>query len=554
MMKKLIKQLIPACFLFLGAFASCTSENEPDSVVPASGISLRLQTSAGSTRSSVDTGTEAENSIKNVHLWFFASDASDTDKALFYTKKEDLSATGELVLSYTDEVLRLHNMHSEGSYELLVVANLPADAMTIGKATTLDELKNYVYSAASSGRPHNPYTMTGSTTGAHDFSIDSQVSIPLLRVASRLDVKIINATGKTLQVDKVSIVNDQQSVQLFAPASGASAPASNPFEAAADIYTTSITADKVECSGYVYENRSGTPTDVVIEGSVDGIVKTWTAELMPEGSPTLPRNTICEVTLNLKESAPVVPTDIKFSLKGWNTEMLNTEISATFLELNKISLGVEYVLGGVVGVKSDATTIHVDWSKAHGFYLSGHESETEAVVTLTQQNAALLFHFQGEADDIIPDGIITVTAGNLRQQIDVSKIKNNLIFHIKSIEINGHAISEGDIIPADYWGSSKDELIKIVAATNVQWGYRIRGYMPLINSNIIEMDGGSTYNGISGGDSSPDNPMALEMTNIKTAGLEDYLPVYVTMDFFLTTSEPGAEPYKLKTIHFTINN
>lgn len=105
-----------------------------------------------------------------------------------------------------------HNMNSQGTYQLFVVANLPADA-AIGADISLGDLKTYSYGA--SARPDSPFCMTGSTNGAHDFAIDSRITIPLLRVASRLDVKIVNITGKTLQVNKVSIADDQKSVQLF---------------------------------------------------------------------------------------------------------------------------------------------------------------------------------------------------------------------------------------------------------------------------------------------------------------------------------------------------
>ncbi|WP_296184394.1 hypothetical protein [uncultured Bacteroides sp.] len=474
-MKKLIKQLIPACFLFLGVFASCTSENEPDSPVSASGISLRLQTSAGSTRSSVDTGTDLENQIHNIHLWFFASGASDTDKALFYTSELPTSASRELVLSYTDEVLRLHNMHSEGSYELLVVANLPADATTIGEATTLNELKNYVYSAASSGRPHNPYTMTGSTTGAHDFSIDSQVSIPLLRVASRLDVKIINATGKTLQVDKVSIVNDQQSVQLFAPASGTPAPASNPFEAAADIYTTSITADKVECSGYVYENRSTTSTDVVIEGSVDGNAAKWTVPITPDGSAILPRNSICKATINLKG---ITPTDVEFNILNWDDKNVNAPIYGAYLTVLEKIVSVSPANGGLLHVHTNSASIQVNWENASHVYLEGYRGENSAEVPVVNDVALLRFNLlEGESSNF--NEKISINASGLKSEVTLQRKDVGYVFNVKKIVVanSGYTLSHGMIVPADFYtGQTGLAKFPIIIERNVPWFAKISYY------------------------------------------------------------------------------
>lgn len=547
MINKLIKQFIPACCLLFGVFASCASEDEPGKASQSIGISLEL-TTAGQTRSSVDPGTEAERKINSISVWFFNDGASDTEKAMFYTNIASSSSTGNITLNFTDEELRLHSMTSEGSYEVFVVANPPADA-TINGETTLADLKGYSYTAAT--RPGSPFCMTGSSAGGHNFGINSLISIPLLRVASRLDIAVKNATGKSWSIDKISIAGDQKSVLLFAPASGTTAPTSNAFGDVQTVMTTSTTKDEVVCSGYIYENRGANAVKVVVEGSVDGTAKTWTAELTPNGAATLPRNTICGVTLNLKEVAPVVPTDMELTLKGWNTKTLDTKFPATYLDLNKTKLEVGYVIGGSIGVKSDATTIHVDWSKAPGFYLLGHDSETEAVVALTDENTSLLFHFQGESEAVIPDGTITITAGNLSREISVSKLDNNIIFRLKSIEINGHTISDGDVIPADYWGSIKEEEEwKFIIASNIQWGVRILGYMPSINTNIIDVMSASSYNGISGGDSSLDSP--LNIINIEVAKLADYLPAYVTMDFYLTTPELAGDPYKLKTIHFTI--
>ena len=265
MIKKLIKQLMPACFLFLGVFTSCTSEGESDSPAALPGISLRLQISAGNTRSSVGTGTEAEKHIDNVHFWFFAEGALDTDKALLYKSETVSSNDDELVLKYTDEVLRLYNMNSEGSYQLFVIANLPADA-TINGETRLDDLKEYSYTSVN--RPGSPFIMTGSSVGVHDFANNSQISIPLLRVASGLDITVKNATGENWIINKISIAGDQKSVLLFSLASGTASPASNTFGTSLDVMTTPTTNDEVTCSGYINENLSTDAVKVVVEGSV----------------------------------------------------------------------------------------------------------------------------------------------------------------------------------------------------------------------------------------------------------------------------------------------
>lgn len=545
MIKKLLKQFIPAYFLFLGIFASCTSDVDPGSPIPASGISLRLQT----TRSSVDTGTDLENQIHNIHFWFFASNASGTDKALFYTSELPTSIGSELVFSYTDEVLRLHNMNSQGKYKLLVVANLPADAMNaIGETTTQDELKNYFYSAAASGRPHNPFSMTGCTTGAHDFSIDSEVSISLLRVASRLDVQIVNATGKTLQVDKVSIVNDQQSVQFFAPASDAPVLTSDAFTSAMDIYTTSTIADEVKCSGYVYENRSTTSTDVVIEGSIDGDPAKWTVPIMPDGSTILPRNSVCKATIKLKG---ITPTDVKFTISEWNKEPIETSFTNTYIDVDKTEIEVIYLQGGVLGVQSNAEFIHIKWDTALGFYLAGYEDVTEATLAISNEHAALTFYFKGLPNTVIPDGTVTITTGNLKKTVNLRKKNSNLIF-APGITLNGHEIHDGDVIPGDLWGSlNEEETFMVSAYTNLTWAYKCTAYSAYAGGNILEFEGRSVFNGTVG-NSTIDGALGTVPVFDADSGLDKFLPVQITTTFYLNSSTPPYNGIILYTLHFTI--
>lgn len=545
MIKKMIKQIMPACFLLFGVFASCTSDGEPDSLALASGISLRLQTSTGDARSSVDIGTETENKIQNIHLWFFAGNASDTDKALFYTSESPALASSELVLNYTDEVLKLHGMNSEGSYKLLAVANLP-DGVAIGEQTTLSDLKRYSYTAAN--RPNSPFCMTGNTNGVHNFSINSQVTIPLLRVVSRLDITIVNASGKTLQVNKVSIMNDQQSVQLFAPETGAAAPDPDTFAGAAEIYTTPTVADEVKCSSYVYENRSAASTEVVIEGSIDGNAATWTVPIKPDGSTILPRNSICKTAIRLKG---ITPTDIAFTISEWNQESIETSFPNTYIDVDKTEVEVFYLQGGVLGVQSNVPSILVNWEAATGFYLAGYEDVKEATLSITNNHTALTFYSQGTSDAVIPDGIVTVTTGNLKKTVTLKKENGNVIF-IPRIVLAGHEIHDGDTIPGDFWGSlNEEELVYVNSYTNLTWAYQLFVHSAESGEQLIEFGGVSTFNGTVG-DSSIDGALgALPVFNSQT-GLASFLPVDVTVTFYLNAYEAPWNGVILHTLHFTI--
>ena len=548
MMRKMIYQLISVCFLF-GALASCSSEDEPGKASQSTGISLDLKTT-GQTRSSVEPGTEAERQINSISVWFFEDGSNDTDKAMFYSNIASSSSTGNITLNFTDEELRLHNMTSEGKYEIFVAANLPVDA-TIDGETTLADLKGYSYTATT--RPGSPFCMTGGSVGVHNFGANSQISIPLLRVASRLDITVKNATGKSWSIDKISIAGDQKSVLLFAPASGTTAPTSNAFGDVQTVMTTSATNDEVVCSGYIYENRSANAVKVVVEGNVDGTAKTWTAELMPDGSTTLPRNTICGVTLNLKESAPVVPTDVESIVKDWDTETLNTSLFGTYLDINKSNVDVLYLQGGVLNINSDAEKIHVDWKNASGFYLLNHEADTEATINLTEQTTTLEFHFNGESDVIIPDGIITITAGNLHKDVTLKKMNSNAIFKINQPVINGHSIPEGGKVPSDFWGSTNvEDLIYPTAYTNLTWAYKLIGYSEKANAEIIECKGISVYNGTTGNAGITNGEKGI-MPNFKIQGIEELLPVEVTMTFYLNSHVSPWNGITLGTFHFTID-
>lgn len=421
-MKRIIKPFVPALMsvgiMLLGMMTSCTSDEDSGGDVPT-GISLHIQATTRVADGSVNTGSEAENKIANAGVWFFAENASGADPALYYAHQTISSANGELVLKFTDEELRLHHdMNSLGSYQVFVVANLPEDA-SVGTETTLDDLKNYSYSA--SVRPGSPFCMTGSTHGAHDFSVDSRVSIPLLRVASRLDIKVVNLTGKTLQVNKISIADDQKSVQLFAPVSGTATPASGTFATAEDIYTQSATGDIVTCSGYVYENRSSQPVRVVIDGSLDGKATTWIAEVKPlsDGTATLPRNSICDMTINLKD---VFPLDVSYSIKEWENVLIDNSLDETYVHLLSESIKMNDVCRGEIYLISNADSIQIDLSEAPGIDVENRYHAVSGFYIKPKDGVYRIQVNMGEK--IISEeysGYINIIANNLVYKIPVLK-------------------------------------------------------------------------------------------------------------------------------------
>lgn len=547
-MKKIIKSFVPlllaVCIMLLGMMVSCTSDDDSGGDVTA-GISLHIKPVTRVEDGSVNTGLEAENKIDNVHVWFFAENASDGEPALYYYTPEPepaiSSTNGELVLNITDEELMLHhNMNSQGTYQLFVVANLPADA-TIGADTSLGNLKTYSYGA--SARPDSPFCMTGSTNGAHDFAIDSRITIPLLRVASRLDVKIVNITGKTLQVNKVSIADDQKSVQLFAPESSAPVPISDAFGTATDIYTTATTTE-VNCSGYVYENRSSSPIKVVVEGSIDGNSFVWKADIKPDGLTTLMRNTICEVTLKLKD---VEPTDVECTIAEWYGKNMNSAIHGTYLNTNSNHVEVTYALGGSLNVLTDAKSIEVDLTDAEKFYLSGHENESNVIVPVNDGTVGLTVRLKGQSNDIVPDGKIIIKAGNLSKTITVSKKETALIFNLMSVQIEGKEVKDGDHITISAWENKQNTNMTITMESNMQWAYDVNIFRVLdgtiattFRHGIIRYNGSTT--------------LFTKNVLMQYDGVmyPDLLPVEVVLDLFINNYEV-AYGSKMQTFKFTID-
>lgn len=536
MIKKMIKQFMPTCFLLFGVFASCTSDGEPDSSGLASGISLRFQTSTGDTRSSVDIGTEAENQIQNIHLWFFAGNASDTDKALFYTSESPALASSELVLNYTDEVLRLQGMNSEGSYKLLAVANLP-DGVAIGEQTTLSDLKRYSYTSAN--RPNSPFCMTGSTNGAHNFSINSQVAIPLLRVVSRLDITIVNASGKTLQVNKVSIMNDQQSVQLFAPESDAAAPDSDTFAGAADIYTTPTVADEVKCSSYVYENRSAASTEVVIEGSIDGNAATWTVPIKPDSSTILPRNSICKTTINLKG---ITPTDSKQEILDWDNKDISAPIYGAYLNVLEKIVYVAPADGGVLHIQTNANSIQVNLENANHVYLEGHRGETSAQVPVVNNVAVLKFNLMsGENSNFNEE--ITINADGLKSKVELQRKDVAYTLDIKRITVanSGYHLTNGMTVPGDFYtGQTGISQFSAIIQRNIPWYAKVSYYK--VSDGKMALPSSTqtfTYDGV------PSEVSA--QINVRANTLSE--DVKVVMEFGVGVSSSGFIVY---TIEFTM--
>lgn len=290
---KIYKTIHPLLWSLLLIFCSACSGEEPEAA-PTNDIVLRFVTSGNLTRSgsasnpgsNVDPGTDAENRIDNVAVWFYAANATDDAAPLLYVTGGSVSS---LVL--TQKALEEANMNINGSYNLYVAANLPSEA-TVDKSTTLGDLKGYTYTV--SDRPASPFSMTGSLT-KYDFSLGKETTVPLLRHAVKLEVTLVNETANAATnqwaINSVVISNDQQKVSLFEPLT----TGSDTFTSNINLTATKVDDTTSQASAYIYESTSA---HIEVSATIDGESRTYSKDLSPSD---LVRNTACRVTMRLQD-------------------------------------------------------------------------------------------------------------------------------------------------------------------------------------------------------------------------------------------------------------
>ena len=272
-------------------YSACSSE-EPEAA-PTNDIVLRFVTSGNLTRSgsagnpgsNVDPGTDAENRIDNVAVWFYPANATDDAAPLLYVTGGSVSS---LVL--TQQALEEAGMSINGSYDLYVVANLPTD-VAVGKNTTLGDLKGCTYTVTA--RPASPFSMTGSLTN-YNFSVGKETTIPLLRHAVKVEITLVNETANAATsqwtINSIVISNDQQKVSLFEPLTG-----NDTFTSGINLTPAKVDDTTSQASAYIYESAS---VHIEVSATIDGESRTYVQNL---SSSDLVRNTACRVTMRLQD-------------------------------------------------------------------------------------------------------------------------------------------------------------------------------------------------------------------------------------------------------------
>lgn len=543
--------LIWAFFLILTA--SCSSDEGQETTL-TSDIVLRFVSQEVKTRTngSVDPGTDQENTIDKLFIWFFAQDADDSASPLyFFETGSGLASKQEAIVTITEKMLGDAGMSIAGTYSLYVSANPTENAADV-KTLTLGALKSHTFEASSRpGAAGSYFSMSGSVL-KHDFSRVHTITIPLIRQAVKLGIKLVNETSETgWTINSVSIRSDQKTVALFEPIAGTPAPGSDTFTGDLSVSTAATTNSPATYSAYIYENLSETPTVIEVNANIGGVARKYLAEIKPEGAVKLLRNSACMVTLRLKDAEVVTPTDMEVTINEWAPGGIpEIDIPGSYLAINTDIVNVLPGDGGSVNVNTDADVIHIDLTNAPGFYLQEHEGEAQINLTIDKDanSSSFSFHFNGGTNTNRPNGTVIISAGNIHKKLTLQKSNANLIFEIKSIVINGHTINENDDVPSDFWNDAEDEaIINITVNTNFQWYCRrIYGSKDPYMGDFMDNGEYVLYEG--------QTEMSLNTINLSNYREADYdllFPGYVKLEFYINNA-PDAAGVLIETFEFNV--
>ena len=459
--------------LFFVSLASCQEEDHAGQL--ADDIVLRIQTQQSLSRAT-GLNAEAEDKIDRLDVWFYPQDADDYASPLLY-----LSLEGDTEIKIDALTLAANGMSATGTYDVYVVANLPLFTMGFDAFSTPSYLKNYECLAyVRPGMPGDLFCM--SKWKQLNFSNGREQSILLQRQAVKLNIRLENRTSDPyFTINEVLIRNDQRKVMLFEPeASGMSIDDvfDNDFSLSAADYPTVYTT-------YIYENRSYTPTVIVIKATVYGEDVTYLVDIEPDSSPQLPRNSACQITIGLKD---IVTMDIDLIITPWNEKDMNEPMEPVYLDIADSKVGVDFINGGYVMVKTNASNIQVDWSEATGYYLQGYMDKSSANINVTNGVAQLIF--RRDQATVASKGI-SITAQNITIPVQLESLPSPVFFYIVSSSINGFGTLEdieGTTLPWDLGDEVNSNEININIHCNVDWFYSIRHYYIESDGSQSELD------------------------------------------------------------------
>lgn len=149
------------------------------------------------------------------------------------------------------------------------------------------------------------------------------------------------------------------------------------------------------------------------------------------------RNTKYDITVTAKKA--IDPFDVKMTVEDWTPVSIDGDIPGTYLVVNKMEMPVEVNAGGTVNVKTDATTIYVDWSEAPYLYLVNGDIRdlTATDVNVVDGEVDLIFKWQHTPDDGYT-GNVKITADGITRVVTVTKKDGAfVVFDIKEMYVNG---------------------------------------------------------------------------------------------------------------------
>lgn len=296
---KLLKLLLLS-ILPVWALISCTEEVAIDNDQTA-GISVKILLNEAITRSSVDPGTEEENTLKDVKIWLFKK--SDQDEPCVLCGDATVSGS-EASAIFTNKEMEAKGLNPDTTRLVIcAIANTGKNSiMGLDDNTTLKEMKEFVYQKAynmtDGGRPISPFLMSGMLE--YTFNKSKAATVTLVRTAVKLNVSVKDSTGYELKSLSVSIEKDFSNVGLF---SALPEESGIPFSSGQK-WQKNVSASQALL--YINEYTGTDALALTIQGKNGSTIYKWTVPLTFNGSVKLMRNTAYNIDIRLGAYTPEI--------------------------------------------------------------------------------------------------------------------------------------------------------------------------------------------------------------------------------------------------------
>lgn len=481
-----ILKFITAMFSSLLLLSACSQEESINSIASDNlDLKLRVSNSVLDKRTRA-TGVEPvskESTISNVHVFFFQDDALDTNEPAYFYEEKGMSNSGSWEKSF---VKSLTGLKDNTKYDVYVLANIPTSVSVSSKITKGELLA--LTEAFAGNRQIDGSDISFSGTSTFLCGTDSEILIDLERTVARLDITVnLDATlGTDWEIQSVAVNNENASTFYFT---------GGVVKNGVDRKTDKGMAWKVGnlYRYYTYENASSSEEAqqlflLITLGNKAGDVRTYKAIVNNTGDGLVQRNYIYKVVLTLKNSLPV-PVDMVWTVVPFNDVNIDASVQATFLDLSRSIIPADNLYGGVLGIKTNAQTVHVDMNGAKDFVLSSYEEQSSVDLIPDSLGQLFLHFFPNESHSVINDGTVTVYAGNLKKSVTLKEKESSVILnHVSAHIVGGPEITDGTVLPWDVYrdqNDGKSGLIELTVNRNCTWHYILYVYSKESGDNPI---------------------------------------------------------------------